>query len=98
MNLKKVELILENIGNMFHEDNIKDSEYLLVVANMLITFGRAGVELDDGLKDININDAHVIELALNQNPNNVHLAAILQGHILIKWTESFIDEPRKGDS
>ena len=69
-------------------DLLNDKEYLVLVANLLISFGKAGLTAQTKYQGINYDDAGVIELCLNQDPSNVYLAAILQGHALIKWSDS----------
>ncbi len=59
-----------------------------MVANLLFAFGSANIKMFDALKTLNIFDANQIEVAYMQNPDNVYIAAILQSHALIKWSES----------
>jgi hypothetical protein len=88
MNLKKIEKALREISKVISNDMLSDKEYLLLVANMLIAYGKSGIKIDDSLADINVSDASIIETALHQYPNNVYLASILQGHALIKWSDN----------
>lgn len=88
MNLKKIEDAYNFITEKMKEDMINDQEYLILVANLLFSWGKAGVNANSDI-DINEEDAMQVEMLLNQNPNDPYLAAILQGHILIKWSESF---------
>lgn len=80
--------MMVDVGDMMMVNHFTDEEYLVFVANLLIGFGKAGIESRNEYADINIENSNSIELALNQNPNDVHLASLLQGHILIKWSES----------
>lgn len=59
-----------------------------MVANFLFGFGTSGIAMYDELKDVNINDANSVEMAYMRYPNNVYLAAMLQSHALIKWSDN----------
>ena len=89
MNIKKIEDLIILVGESMRTNAFSDGEYLIFVANLLMKFGLSGLESEKKYLDVNTNDAFNVELALNQSPNDPHLAAILQGHVLIKWSESF---------
>lgn len=89
MNIKKIESLLIKVSDMLSEETLNNAEYMIFIANLLITFGKVGLKTLTGFEEMNIEDAHVVELALNQNPNNPFLASILTGHTLIKWSEGF---------
>lgn len=67
---------------------LNDKEYLILVANLLISFGKAGIKSMSKYASLNTDDSGVVELALNQDPANVYLAAILQGHAIIRWSDN----------
>lgn len=92
MNLNKVKKRLEDIANLNNEEMLTNKEYLVCVANLLFVFGKAGLSSDVKLSGINIEDAAVIELAQNNDPANVFLASILQGHAILYWS-SLIGDP-----
>ena len=92
MNVKKIEKLLKATGELMQESAFTDQEYLVYVGNLLFTFGIAGLKANESFPNLKIHDAFSIELELTQNPNNPYLASILQGHALIKWSESFRDE------
>lgn len=89
MNIEKIERLMKSVGRSMSTDAFTDQEYLVFVANLLFAFGKTGLETRQEHGDVNVNDAFNIELALNQDPNDPHLASLLQGHALIKWSESF---------
>ena len=91
MNLKKIQRMVDLVADNIKEDVLSNEEYLIFVANLLISFGQAGLKINYKDLDIDIYDSNIVELKLNQDPNNVYLAAILQGHVLIKWSESLSD-------
>lgn len=70
------------------EEGYTDAEYLVYVANLLLNFGQNGLETMEKFQEVNPSDAFNVELALNQNPNDPHLAAILQGHAIINWSQN----------
>jgi hypothetical protein len=88
MNLNKIEDLMTMVGTKMKEDTISDKEYLVFVANLLISFGKTGMDSMNKFPDVNINDSVSVELTLNQNPNDVHLSSVLQGHAILKWSES----------
>lgn len=91
MNLEKVKKALGDIGERLQLDILNDGEFLILVANMLIQYGKAGIQNMQKFQDLNINNANQVELTFAVNPEDVHLAAILQGHVLIKWANHFKD-------
>lgn len=92
MNTKKIEQLLGNVANLIDEDLLTSQEYLVFVANLLFSFGYSAYKNDNANTDINFRDSNSVEIALNQDPNNVYLASILQSHILIKWSEGLKNE------
>lgn len=92
MNLKKIERLLTLVSDKIEEDVLNNREYLIFIANLLLSFGKSGLKINYPDMEVDINDSNIVELRLNQDPNNVYLAAILQSHVLIKWSESFSDE------
>ena len=91
MNLKKIENILKVISEAIEKDVLNDKEYLVMIANLLFSYGTAGLISNDLYGDLNLEDAFRVELALNIDPDNIYLAAILQSHALLKWSEVFGD-------
>lgn len=91
MNLKKIENILTLISEAIEKDVLNDKEYLVMIANLLFSYGKAGLISHDLYGDLNLEDAFRVELALNIDPDNIYLAAILQSHALLKWSEVFGD-------
>ena len=86
MNKNKINKLLKYVADKIDEDILTGQEYMIFVANLLYTFGVSGCKTE-GFQDLNFDDSNSVELALNQNPNNVYLASVLQSHILIKWSE-----------
>lgn len=86
MNLQKVTKRLKDIAELNELDSLTNKEYLVCMANQLFAFGKAGVSNDDKLNSLNIEDAALIEVAQNNDPSNVYLAAILQGHAILYWS------------
>ncbi len=76
------------VGVKMKTDVFSDKEYLVFVANLLISFGKSGLDTLRKFTDVDINNSVAVELTLNQNPDDVHLSSILQGHVLLKWSES----------
>lgn len=79
---------LTNVLEEQKKASLSDREYLTFVANLLFLFGKAGLNNFAELKLIDIMDAMVVEQEYIKNPNNVFLAAILQSHAILKWSES----------
>lgn len=75
------------IGQLLSEDLPTTEEYLLITANLLYSFGLSNKEYIPS--DLVTSDANKVELALMVDPDNPYLAAILQSHILVKWSKSF---------
>jgi hypothetical protein len=92
MNVKKIEKLIIGLADLMKEDALNDEEYLVFVANLLISFGNSDKSLLERYPDLDLNNAFAIELELTKNPNDPYLASILQGHILIKWSESLKNE------
>lgn len=79
---------LTNVLEEQKKASLSDREYLTFVANLLFLFGKTGLNNFAELKQIDIMDAMVVEQEYIKNPNNVFLAAILQSHAILKWSES----------
>ena len=92
MNINKIEKLIKQTANSMMEDSLTDEEYLVFAGNLLINFGLSDKTLKERYPKLDINNAFNVELELNQSPNDVYLAAILQGHILIKWSEGLKHE------
>jgi hypothetical protein len=88
VNVVKVEKLLSITGTAMLEQGFDSEEYLVYVANLLLNFGKAGLNDMQKFPEVNIKDAFNIELTLNQHPDDPHLAALLQGHAILKWSQS----------
>ena len=86
MNLEKVTKRLKDIAQLNNIDMLTSKEYLICIANQLFAFGKTGISSDQKLVNVNIEDAALIEIAQNNDPGNVYLAAILQGHAILYWS------------
>lgn len=84
---RKVSAILK----IFKEESVTNEEYLIILGNLLISFGSSGLEVHSRHKDVDLRDCAQVEIALGQNPNDPYLASVLQGNILIKWSEHYIE-------
>ena len=89
MNSNRVRDIIVKFDEILSADTPDNEEYLVVIANLLIAFGRNGLSADGDLENMNIEDSTEIEFALSQLPDNPYLASVLQGHAIIKWSEYF---------
>lgn len=89
MNKNKVRDIISQLSDILDKDSLDNEEYLVFIANLLISFGKTGIESDGELSSINVNDSIEVEYALNAFPANPYLASILQGHAILKWSEFF---------
>ena len=88
---EKILNIVSNLLSSIDNEDLTDSEFFLVSANILFSYGLAGLKKHYDMSNINPNDATSIETLYMLDPGNQYLAAILQAHILVKWAES-LDE------
>ena len=89
MNKNKIEKLLKNINDVINEDVPTNAEYIVLLANMLRIFAIAGIEKDNRIGAIDINDSFQIESACFAYPDNVSLQLMLQSHILLKLSEIY---------
>ena len=89
MNQNKIREKIGLVDKMLSEDSLNNEEYLVFIANLLLAFGRSGLDSDSELSGMNTNDSVEVEYALNAYPANPYLASILQGHAILKWSEFF---------
>ncbi len=88
MEIKKIEELVKHIGSETYNKGFSDKEFLLLVANLLIGFGTSTLKNDPKYSGLDFGNAYEIELAISQDPNNLYLSSLLQGHILISWSKS----------
>ncbi|RLA64053.1 MAG: hypothetical protein DRQ78_06380 [Epsilonproteobacteria bacterium] len=81
--------MIEKLDSILDEDSLSNEDFLVFIANQLISFGRKGLVNDTELSQINTNDSVEVGLVLNAYPNNPFVASILQGHAILKWSEFF---------
>lgn len=89
MNKNKIRNVVSQLSEILENDSLNNEEYLVFIANLLISFGQTGIEADSELSSINTNDSIEVEYALNALPANPYLASVLQGHAILKWSEFF---------
>ena len=89
MNKIKIRNVIEKLDKILDEDSLTNEDFLVFIANQLISFGRKGLVNDSELSQINANDSVEVGLVLNAYPNNPFVASILQGHAILKWSEFF---------
>jgi len=89
MNKIKIRNVIEKLDSILDEDSLSNEDFLVFIANQLISFGRKGLMNDAELSQINTNDSVEVGLVLNAYPNNPFVASILQGHAILKWSEFF---------
>ncbi len=89
MNKVKIRNVIEKLDSILDEDSLSNEDFLVFIANQLISFGRKGLVNDSELSEINTNDSVEVGLVLNAYPNNPFVASILQGHAILKWSEYF---------
>ena len=89
MNKIKIRNVIEKLDSILDEDSLSNEDFLVFIANQLISFGRKGLMNDTELSQINTNDSVEVGLVLNAYPNNPFVASILQGHAILKWSEFF---------
>jgi len=89
MNKTKIRNVIEKLDSILDEDSLSNEDFLVFIANQLISFGRKGLVNDTELSQINTNDSVEVGLVLNAYPNNPFVASILQGHAILKWSEFF---------
>lgn len=89
MNKKKIRDKIKLLDDVLSEDSLNNEEYLIFIANLLLAFGRKGLESNSELANLNTNDSVEVEYVLNAYPTNPYLASILQGHAILKWSEFF---------
>ena len=89
MNKTKIRNVIEKLDSILDEDSLSNEDFLVFIANQLISFGRKGLMNDTELSQINTNDSVEIGLVLNAYPDNPFVASILQGHAILKWSEFF---------
>ena len=89
MNKNKIEKLLKNINEVINEDVPTNAEYIVLLANMLRIFAIAGIEKDNRIGAIDINDSFQIESACFAYPDNVSLQLMLQSHVLLKLSETY---------
>ena len=92
MNLNKIKALLQVITEHMEEDMLNDKEFLVMVANLLFNYGKAGLISHQLYPELNIEDAFLVERTLMTDPDNIYLASILQSHALLKWSEVFEDD------
>lgn len=89
MNKEKIQGLYVMVAEQMQKDSLDDEEFLVFVANLLLGWGSENLVYTEDLKNLNIHDAYQVEVALNQYPDNPFLAAILQAHVILKWSENF---------
>lgn len=89
MNKNRIRETVSRLSEILENDSLNNEEYLVFMANLLISFGKTGIEADSELSSINTNDSIEVEYALNAFPANPYLASVLQGHAILKWSEFF---------
>lgn len=89
MNEGKISDKLSLISKIFSTDSVTSEEYLVIMGNLLIAFGVSGLSGSDKYSDLNLKDCGALEVAIGFDPGNAYLAAILQGNVIIKWSEEF---------
>lgn len=92
MNKKKIRDTIARLDEMLEINSLSNEEFLVFIANQLLSFGRKGVVNDNDLNKVNLNDSVEVGLALQVYPDNPFLASILQGHAILKWSEFFKDK------
>lgn len=85
MNLNKILSKVKMVSDSMKEELLTNKEFLIFIANLLISFGRAGLDNDDAFKGLNLDDANIIENLQHQYPDNLFVAVLLQSHILLYW-------------
>lgn len=89
MNKTKVERLLKSINEVINEDIPTNAEYIVLLANMLRVFAIAGIEKDNRLAALDINDSFQVESACFAYPDNISLQLMLQVHVLLKLSENY---------
>jgi len=89
MNKNKIRDLISIIDDNMDINSLTNEEYLVFIANQLISFGRVGILSDSKLSKMNINDSIEVGLVFNTYPDNPFVASILQGHAILKWSEYF---------
>lgn len=86
MNLNKIQKKIEEFNASNKLELLTNKEFLVYIANLLIFFGKAGVDSDEAFNGLNLTDANVIENLIANNPNNLYLASLMQAHVLLYWS------------
>jgi len=89
MNKNKIRDLISIIDKNMDNNSLTNEEYLVFIANQLISFGRIGILNDSELSKLNVNDSIEVGLIFNAYPDNPFIASILQGHAILKWSEFF---------
>ncbi len=86
MNLNKIQKKIEEFNASNKLELLTNKEFLVYIANLLIFFGKAGVDSDEAFNGLNLTDSNVIENLIANNPNNLYLASLMQAHVLLYWS------------
>ena len=86
MNLNKIQKKIEEFNASNKLELLTNKEFLVYIANLLIFFGKSGVDSDEAFNGLNLTDANVIENLIANNPNNLYLASLMQAHVLLYWS------------
>ena len=91
LNIKKIDTALSNIASLLLEDALNEEEYLVLCANMLIGFAKSNISSGNLYPDLDLNNANQIELTFAQEPEDINLACLLQGHAIIYGSRNLGD-------
>lgn len=92
MNKKRIENLLLGINNLIKEDYPTNSEYLVLVANLLRAFAIAHIEKDAKRELSDYEDSFLVESLCYQYPDNPGYQLLLQSHVLLKISEVFSND------
>jgi hypothetical protein len=87
MNKDKIKKLIDAFVELERQDALTEQEYLVYVANLLFAFGKAGMQADSRISNVNWNDPALLDSALDNYPDSVHLAALLQAHAILYWSK-----------
>lgn len=86
MNLNKIKKKIEEFNVSQKLEMLTNKEFLVYTANLLMVFGHAGLAIDEAFDGLNLADANIVENLIISHPNNLYLAALMQAHVLLYWS------------
>lgn len=79
---------MKNLAKNLEDLSCSNKDFIVFVSNCLYCFGKEYTLKDPTFINLDLTDYKQIEAVHVLYPNNVYLAALVQSHILLKWSEN----------